>query len=215
MLVTSKGPARATGRPPVTSRTELEHIALALFCEKGFESTTVKDIARGAGISRRTFFRYYASKNDVAWGDFDEHLASFQARFDAVPPEVPTETALRECILAFNDFPDDELPWLRQRMALLLRVSALQAHSALRYAAWCDIVASFVARRTGHAPQTLVPQVLARSALGTAVAAYERWLEDDTTQLREMLDAALSIWLRPWTSPPAEPTGAPPAREER
>ena len=214
MPVSVGGPARTTGRPPVTSRAELEHIALALFCEKGFESTTVKDIARGAGISPRTFFRYYASKNDVAWGDFDEHLTRFRAHFDAVPPEVPTETALRECILAFNDFSDDELPWLRQRMSLLLGVSALQAHSVLRYAAWCDIVANFVAQRTGHAPRTLVPQVLARSALATAVAAYERWLEDGTAELREMLEAALSIWLRPQTSSPAG-TGARFARGHR
>jgi TetR/AcrR family transcriptional regulator, regulator of mycofactocin system len=202
------------GRPPVTSRAELEHIALALFLESGFESTTVKDIARGAGISRRTFFRYYASKNDVAWGDFDEHLARFQAHFDAVPSTVPMTTALRECILAFNDFSDDELPWLRQRMTLLLRVSALQAHSVLRYAAWCDIVANFVARRTGRSAGTLVPQVVARCALGTAIAAYERWLEDDGAHLRGVLDAALSIWLQAGTGSAADVAGVAAAGED-
>jgi TetR/AcrR family transcriptional regulator, regulator of mycofactocin system len=184
------------GRPPVTSRTELEHVALTLFLDRGFASTTVKDIARAAGISPRTFFRYYASKNDVAWGDFDEHLARFQAHFDAVPSTVPIPAALRECILAFNDFSDNELPWLRQRMNLLLRVPALQAHSVLRYAAWCDIVATFVARRTGCRAEALLPQVAARCALATAVAAYERWLEGDGTPLREVLDEALTIWLR-------------------
>jgi TetR/AcrR family transcriptional regulator, regulator of mycofactocin system len=183
------------GRPPVTSRTELEHVALRLFFERGFESTTVRDIAGAAGVSRRTFFRYYASKNDVAWGDFDEHLARFKGHFDAVLPTVPTPTALRECILAFNDFSEDELPWLRQRMTLLLRVPALQAHSVLRYTAWCEIVADFVASRTGCGPRTLEPQVVARGALGTAVAAYERWLDHDGTSLRDLLDAALSIWL--------------------
>ncbi len=195
---------RAVGRPPVTSRTELEHVALTLFFTTGFEATTVKDIARTAGVSRRTFFRYYASKNDVAWGEFDEHLARFQAEFDAVPPSVSMATALRECILAFNDFTDDEVPWLRQRMALLLRVPALQAHSVLRYVAWCDIVAKFVARRTGFGAGTLVPQVIARGALATAVAAYERWLEHDEAPLREVLDAALSIWLRTGSISPAQ-----------
>ncbi len=194
--VDSGGAVRTTGRPPVTSRAELEHVALALFSERGFERTTVKDIARGAGVSRRTFFRYYASKNDVAWGDFDEHLARLQAHFDAVPPTVPVATALRNCILAFNDFSGEELPWLRQRMTLLLRVAALQAHSVLRYVAWCDIVANFVARRTDRSPATLLPQVVARCALATAIAAYERWLEDDRTPLGEVLDAALCLWLR-------------------
>lgn len=187
---------RAIGRPPVTTRAELEHVALALFYDNGFDSTTVDDIARAAGISRRTFFRYYASKNDLAWGDFDEHLARFQAHFDAVPATVPMTTALLECILAFNDFSTEELPWLRQRMTLLLRVPALQAHSVLRYAAWCDIVATFIARRTGCRDGTLLPQVMARCALGTAVAAYEHWLAADDASLHDVLAAALSIWLR-------------------
>jgi len=195
VAVSGEGTARTVGRPPVTTRAELEHTALALFVDKGFDDTTVDDIARAAGISRRTFFRYYASKNDVAWGDFDEHLARFQAHFDAVASAVPTAKALLECILAFNDFSDEELPWLRQRMTLLLGVPALQAHSALRYAAWCDIVAGFVARRSGGSPRQLRAQVVARCALGTAVAAYEHWLDHDGSALRAVLEEALTIWL--------------------
>jgi len=198
------GAVGAVGRPPVTTRSELEHIALSLFFDKGFESTTVDDIARAAGISRRTFFRYYASKNDVAWGSFDEHLTRFQANFDAVPAAVPIASALHECILAFNDFSDDELPWLRQRMTLLLRVPALQAHSVLRYAAWCDIIAHFVARRTACAESTLLPQVMARCALGTAVAAYEHWLRGADVTLHDTLEAALSIWLNSEVAGPTQ-----------
>lgn len=213
MPVTLEGTGRALGRPPVTSRTDLEHIALTLFLDNGFESTTVSDIARAAGISRRTFFRYYASKNDVAWGDFDEHLVRFRAQFDAVPASEPMATALLACILAFNDFSPDELPWLRQRMTLLLGVPALQAHSVLRYAAWCDIVADFVARRTGCSAGTLLPQVMARCALGTAAAAYQHWLTDAEAPLRGVLEAALSIWLRTSTLSGLL-TGAPCAGED-
>ena len=60
------------GRPPVTSRTELEQIALDLFLRNGFNETTLDDIAGAAGIARRTFFGYYSSKNDVVWGDFEK-----------------------------------------------------------------------------------------------------------------------------------------------
>lgn len=203
---------RAAGRPPATTRAELEHVALTLFLDHGFESTTVEEIARSAGVSRRTFFRYYASKNDVAWGAFDESLQGFQAHFDAVPPGVPMTTGLHRCILAFNDFSDDELPWLRQRMTLLLRVPALQAHSVLRYTAWCDIVANFVARRTGCSVGTLLPQVMARCALGTAIAAYERWLADERAQLRDVLDAALTVWLRTGEQPSGRTALRPPRR---
>src|SRR5579863_5655824 len=53
------------GRRRVTSQAELEHIAFDLFEANGFEQTTVEDIATAAGIGRRTFFRYFPSKNDV------------------------------------------------------------------------------------------------------------------------------------------------------
>ena len=63
------------GRPPVTSRAELERIALDLFIRQGFTETTLDDIAAAAGIARRTFFGYFSSKNDVVWGDFATLLA--------------------------------------------------------------------------------------------------------------------------------------------
>lgn len=197
-MVAGPSPARAVtgaGRPPATSLTELEHVALDLFTRQGFEETTVEQIARAAGIGRRTFFRYFRSKNDVAWGDFDAHLARFRAHFGAVPAHVPLGQALFDCILAFNEFSPDELPWHRQRMALLLSVPALQAHSALRYRAWRQVVAGFVAGRRREAETALVPQVVAHGALGAALAAYEQWLSDDSAFLTALLRRALRAWL--------------------
>ncbi len=182
------------GRPPATSVAELEHVALDLFTRHGFEATTVEQIASSAGIGRRTFFRYFRSKNDVAWGDFDHQLRGFRAAFDAVPRSVPIAAALHTCILGFNDFPEDELPWLRQRMTLLLGVPALQAHATLRYRAWRDVVAQFVAGRRGEDAAALVPQVTAHCALGTAISAYEAWLAGDAP-LRDLMDRALGTWL--------------------
>jgi TetR/AcrR family transcriptional regulator, regulator of mycofactocin system len=189
------GETTAAGRPPATSLAELEHAALGLFATRGFEETTVEQIAAAVGIGRRTFFRYFRSKNDVAWGDFDGHLAHLRDRLEAVAPTTPIGEALRECILEFNRFPDSELPWHRQRMTLLLKVPALQAHSTLRYRAWREVVADFVARRRGEAADALVPQVVAHTALGAAIAAYERWLADGQASLPEVMDAALRVWL--------------------
>ncbi|MGI8756023.1 MAG: TetR family transcriptional regulator, partial [Acidimicrobiales bacterium] len=77
------------GRPPSTDRTELAAIAFALFNQQGFEVTTVDDIARAAGISRRTFFRYYASKNDAVWGDFDGLLQAMERWLAETPDDRP------------------------------------------------------------------------------------------------------------------------------
>src|SRR5947209_19100920 len=98
------GPERPVrpGRPGATTRTELELVARQLFADRGFDATTVDDIAAAAGIGRRTFFRYFASKNDVVWGDFDRGLADLRARLQTSDPEQPLREALHEAVLAFN-----------------------------------------------------------------------------------------------------------------
>src|SRR5262252_2366436 len=62
------------GRPPGTSRRALELIALRLFTEQGFEATTIEQIAAEAGVSPRTFFRYFSSKSSVLWAEFDHEV---------------------------------------------------------------------------------------------------------------------------------------------
>lgn len=185
-----RGVARP-GRPTVTTRAELEQRALELFAEHGFEATTVDDIAAAAGIGRRTFFRYFASKNDAVWGDFEQGLCDLRARLAAADPGQPLLDALREAVLAFNRFDPDEVPWHRDRMALILRVPALQAHSTLRYAAWRQVVADFAGARLDEPADALLPQLVAHSCLGAAMTAYEQWLAHPDADLEELLDQAL------------------------
>lgn len=181
-----------TGRPPVTSRWELECVALDLFSTRGFESTTVDDIAGAAGIGRRTFFRYYPSKNDVVWGDFDAGLSRLRAQLAAVPSSTPLFAALHAEVLAFNAVDDVEEPRHRERMALILNVPALQAHSTLRYAAWRAVVAGHAGRRLGLPPEGLLPQAVAHATLGACIAGYEQWLREPDAALLPLLDAALA-----------------------
>ena len=179
------------GRPSVTSRAELERRALELFTVHGFDATTVDDIAAAAGIGRRTFFRYFASKNDAVWGDFDQGLADLRQRFAACDPAQPLLDALREAVLGFNLFDPAEVPWHRDRMALILGVPALQAHSTLRYAAWREVVAEFAASRLGVEITALLPQLIAHCCLAAALTAYEQWLADPDASLPDLLDRAL------------------------
>jgi mycofactocin system transcriptional regulator len=179
------------GRPNVTTKAELERVALGLFAEHGFEATTVDDIATAAGIARRTFFRYFDSKNDVVWGDFDALLQGMRAWLDDQPPEVPTFDALASAVVRFNTLPPEAVPAHRQRMSLILRVPALQAHSTLRYAAWREVVASFVARRApAGAARSRLPRLLGHLCLASAVASYEEWLDDPDADLAQLLAAA-------------------------
>ena len=179
------------GRPPVTSQAELERIAFSLFEQKGFDQTTVDDIASAAGIGRRTFFRYFQSKNDVPWGAFERELEQMRAHLAATPTDMPLMDALRVAIVDFNRLSPEAVPQHRRRMELILGVPALLAHSTLRFAAWRAVVAEFVAARTGQRPEDLAPRAIAWALLGVALAAYEQWLEDPSVDLGQLLDSAL------------------------
>lgn len=179
-----------TGRPPATTPEEIERIALDLFADRGFEATTIEDIARAAGISRRTFFRYYASKNDVVWGQFDALLRSLDEWLAATPDDVPMVEALATAVVRFNSLPPEAVPQHRRRMSLILHVPALQAHSTLRYADWRAVIARFAARRLDEPVDALGPQLVGHVALGAAVAAYGQWLRDESADLGELLQRA-------------------------
>lgn len=181
--------AARVGRPAVTTRAELEQVALGLFIERGFDATTVDDIAAAAGVARRTFFRYFASKNDVVWGDFDDGLAALRRRLDDA--RGPLLDVLTAAVLAFNRFDASETARHRDRMALILRVPALQAHSTLRYAAWRAVVADAAAQRLGLPPDDLLPQLVAHTCLGAALTAYEQWLLRPGSELPVLLEQAL------------------------
>lgn len=177
------------GRAPVTTHGELSTIALRLFLERGYDATTVDDIAAAAGVGRRTLFRYFPSKNDLPWGDFDGLLTMMRDHLAVVRPDLPVMEALRLAIIEFNRFPPDQLELHRERMRLLLEVPALVAHSALRYQAWRTVVAEYVARRIGGEVDDLEPQAVAWACLGLCLAAYQEWLHHDD-DLLALLDRA-------------------------
>lgn len=192
--------AQRLGRQNATSRAELSHIALTLFIERGFEQTTVDDIAAAAGIGRRTLFRYFPSKNDLPWGDFDEELDRMRKHLDSLPPDMPIAEALSLAVIEFNSFPAEEIPVHRERMLLLLNVPALVAHSTLRYIAWRSIIADYVARRLGTAATDHGPQTAAWILLGISLASYEQWLQDDDADLTTVLTESFATLRRTFTT---------------
>lgn len=161
--------------------------------KNGYEETTVDDIAAAARIGRRTFFRYFASKNDVAWGEFDAELVRLQAELEATPAGLGLVEAVRMAVVRANRYGPEDLPRLRQRLTLLVGVPALRAHAMLRYAAWQGVVAEFAGRRLGLSAEALAPQALARAALGVALAAYTVWVEEDGADLEACLEEALGL----------------------
>ncbi|GGA60829.1 mycofactocin system transcriptional regulator [Pseudoclavibacter endophyticus] len=187
---TGGGAARPrTGRAKATTAAELERIGLDLFVARGFDAVTVDDIASAAGIGRRTFFRYYASKNDLPWGDFDGLLRGMRENLDAIPEDVPLAAALRQAIIDFNAFPASDMAHHRRRMRVLLESQTLVAHSALRYADWRRVVSDFSASRLALHPDHVLPNVIGRVCLAISLASYEQWLHDEKADLPTLIAA--------------------------
>ena len=145
------------------------------------------------GVGRRTFFRYFVSKHDVVWGEFDAELLRLRDRLAEAPAEVAMMEVIRRAVVATNRFGASELDELRIRIGLISSVPSLVAHSAVRYAAWCDVVARFVADRTGAAASDLAPQTVARASLGAAEAAFTFWALGGGDDLIGALDAAFRL----------------------
>jgi TetR/AcrR family transcriptional regulator, regulator of mycofactocin system len=181
------------GRPRTTSRDQVQRLALDLFATRGFEETTLDEIAAAVGVSRRTLFRYYPSKNDIVWGEFSEHLAGLRELLAEAAPEEPLMDVVRRAVVAFNDYGERELPLLNVRMTLITSVPALQGHSMLRYRDWCDVIAEFVGARLGCAVDGHIPQVIANAALGTAMATYRHWITHTDVDLLAELNEAFTL----------------------
>ena len=192
MTKTSHAPGdRPRGRPRGTSARELELIALRLFTEQGFHETTIDRIAAEAGVSRRTFFRYYDGKAEVLWGEFDTEVATIRATLAGVPDDLSLMDAVREAVIAANHYRAADVPELRMRMHLISTVPELAASATVHYDAWERAIAEFVGRRCGQPADSLYPLAAGRATLAACRAAYERWSARADSDLTVYLDAAL------------------------
>jgi mycofactocin system transcriptional regulator len=188
--VTRTGPP---ARPRPQSIEAIEKVALELFRERGFEETPVEDIASAAGISRRTFFRYFGSKNDILFGNFDLLLRELEEWLASAPDDRPMFEVIAEATMRFNRVHTDGSVAHRERMELILHTPALRANAALRNAEWQAVVARYAARRMAQPADDLGPQLAGYIALGAASAAYEQWLRDESSDLADLVERAFTM----------------------
>lgn len=190
-----RGEARR-GRPPGTSARELELIALDLFHAQGFDQTTIEQIAAKAGVSSRTFFRYFDTKASVLWREFDQEVAELRCAFAAVPAEVPLLDAIRQVVVGINVYRKEDIPELRRRIELISTVPALAASATVHYDEWERAVSEFAAARLREPADGLRPLAIGRATLAAARSAFDVWLADSRADLTVYLDEVLSSLAR-------------------
>ncbi|MFG2530908.1 TetR family transcriptional regulator [Streptomyces sp. NPDC048516] len=159
---------------------ELTEAALQLLARKGFDAVTVDEIVAAAGVSKRTFFRYFASKEDVVvqfLADMGTGMrAELAARSLEERPSVALSHTVSVPIAACGDHSDRALPVVQ----LILRTPALRARFLERQAQWRDDLSAELARRLELDPGTdLYPQLAAGMALTAFDAVLQRWSDSD------------------------------------
>ena len=180
------------GRPRSTSRRELRLIALRLFASRGFDNTTIGQIAAEAGVSERTFFRYFTTKASVLWAEFETEVAMIRSALAAVPDDMPLMDAVRGAVVAANHYQADDVPEMRMRMHLIATVPALSFSAAEHYEAWERAISEFAGGRLGQPADSLYPLAVGRTTLAACRAAYDRWSVRADADLTTYLDAALA-----------------------
>ena len=138
-------------RKKAKTRLALEDAALELFATKGFDATTVDEIAAACDVSRRTFFRYYASKEEVFSGEHeDEETAVFEF-ISARPASEPALTSLRAAVVAMADDLGADRERLLAKMRIIQQTPSLESTALQHSSEMVDrIVEALVARSEGE-----------------------------------------------------------------
>lgn len=185
------------GRPAATSPRELAEAAQRLFLAHGFDQTSVDDIAAAAGVSRRTFFRYFPTKADVLWVETSAEIDRLRAHLAASGDDEPYPDAVTGAVLASLRLAPEQREWALQRAQLIFTVPAVQGQAAQRFVEWRTIAAGFAARRYGQPVDALFPLAVGHAVLAASLTAHEYWITHPESDLADALATALALLLPP------------------
>jgi AcrR family transcriptional regulator len=175
------------------TRRAISDAALDLFEARGFDATTVDDIAAAADVSARTFFRYYASKDEAVFERADDVRDAFRALLAVRPQGEPLLVSLRELAKAL--IADEVVDDVRVRRVLRL----VAAEPALRrsYSALLDgfehELTTWAADRLGVPHTDLRPRLLAAAVLTARRVATDTWLESPGDDLADHIARAIDL----------------------
>jgi len=172
------------------ARGRLEQAALDLYVERGFEQTTVAEIAERAGLTERTFFRHFADKREVLFagaGTLQEFLVSAVA--DAPESAAPIE-AVAAGLEAAGALLQVRREYSRQRQAVITANTGLQERELIKLASLATALAVALRKRGVTDPAA---SLTAEAGIAVFKIAFERWVnatgQPDLPQLiRESLD---------------------------
>ena len=184
------------GRWEPDARGRLASAAMELYGERGFDNTTVEEIAARAGLTERTFFRYFSDKREVLFGGAQELQEFLVSRVLEAPASLsPIEAIAQAYMAAGDDIFEARREFSRARQAVIAASTELQERELIKLATLNMALAAALRRRGVAEPAAS----LAAEAGGSAFKlGFERWVVDTTgtsmsTCIAESLDALRAV----------------------
>jgi AcrR family transcriptional regulator len=169
-------------------RDALAGAAERLFLSRGFEETTVEDIAQAAGVSRRTFFRHFESKEDVLARHAERFGEELYAALAARPADEPPIAAIRNAILPAFEAGLRYGDFLRCTIRLLRETNSLRRVVLARRNRLEERVAALMATRLSAAPGDRTPMLLAFLTRALLDTAFKAWYDHETGSVEALVD---------------------------
>ncbi len=181
---------RFVSRWEPNARGRLEQAALELYGERGFEQTTVAEIAERAGLTERTFFRHFADKREVLFsgaGPLQELLVSTVA---GSPDSVAPLDAVAAGLEAAGALLQERREYALRRQSIIAANAELQERELIKLASLASALADTLRRRGVRDPAATLS---AEAGIAVFRVAFERWINETNEQdLRQLMQESLA-----------------------
>ncbi|HEY4753081.1 MAG TPA: TetR family transcriptional regulator [Candidatus Limnocylindrales bacterium] len=170
---------RPRGRPLATDRDAIAVTAFRLFRERGFDATTMDDVARAAGIGRSTLFRYFPSKGAILWMRQDETTAEFVAAMRRQPLDRPPAVAVFDAYTEMASTRSADNAFAKEILHVIVTTPAGSTGKWDAFDAWAHHIAAFVAERRGGRPDDQDNASIGLMIWAALWTALEHWALSD------------------------------------
>jgi AcrR family transcriptional regulator len=183
------------GRWQPEARTRLERAAMELFGERGFEQTTVAEIAARAGLTERTFFRHYADKREVLFGGSSGLTGLLTQSVADAPASATPIDAIAAALATAGELFAERLDHARQRQRIIDAHAELQERELIKLASLASSLAAALRERGVGDPAA---RLAAEAGVAVFKIAFDRWVETSSTAslsdiIRESLDELKAV----------------------
>ena len=159
------------------TREALREAAVRLFAERGYTRTSIEDIASAADVSRRTFFRYFGSKEGVIFADADAQGIAMIEALLAQPRDLAPLVAFRNGVVGLAAAVQPEHESILAMQRVLVETLELRTRAAELARDWRAELAAAFAERAGRSDPDDSDGILAGVAIAVLVTALEDWVK--------------------------------------